>query len=100
MGKWFDIKVQARLGSDVDDDQELIILNRIARCKDWVTEYEASPKDGKDEEGDAEKARGEEATTCRALAAKLNFLARHIPDLQSPAKKSAGPWQQSQKACG
>ena len=108
---WFDIKVRAILGSDGDDDEEVTILGRIVRWRDWGVEYEADPKhrnivleyfgfggetkrlayngekDDREEEWEKEHLQKEEATAFRGLAARLNFLAQDCPDLQFAIKQ-------------
>ena len=109
MASWFDIKVRGRLGPDAKDKKEIIILGRIVRWESWGISYEADPKHrrliaeyfgmdeksralstngSKDENGnDDEEVVGEEMTSFRAVAARLNYLAADCPDIQFPAKE-------------
>jgi hypothetical protein len=114
MAKWFEIKVRAILGDDDKDDKEITLLGRIIRWKDWGIEYQADPKHrelvlqklGFDEktkvltvngeknkaekdreEYDDQEVYGEEATSFRAIAARLNFLAMDSPDIMYPVKE-------------
>ena len=114
MAKWFEIKVRAILGDDDKDDKEITLLGRIIRWKDWGIEYQADPKHRelvlhklgfnektkvltvngeknkveKDiEEDDDLEVYGEEATSFRAIAARLNFLAMDSPDIMYPTKE-------------
>ena len=43
-------------------------------------------KDSRVEEGDDERVDKEEATEFRGIAARMNFLSQHSPDLQYPVK--------------
>jgi hypothetical protein len=109
MKSWYELKVKARLGPDPGDDKEVDVLNRIIRCTESGYEYEADPKhrrkvmevlgfdentkslkvNGKveDEGGDDEELQGLEATSFRALAARLNYVSQDSPDLQFAAKE-------------
>jgi hypothetical protein len=109
MKKWYEVKVKARLGPEPGDDKEVDILGRRVRWTENGVEYEADPRhrriileqlgleegskglttNGKadTEELEEEELPGEEATSFRALAARVNYLAQDCPDIQFPAKE-------------
>ena len=110
MKEWYEVKVKARMGPEQKDCKEVSVLGRILRCTEDGYEYEADPKhrelileqlgmdneskglkvngrveEEKDEE--VEGLQGPEATSFRAVAARLNYLAQDSPDVQFPAKE-------------
>ena len=109
MKKWYEVKVKARLGPEPGDDKEVDILGRRVRWTEQGVEYEADPRHrsiileqlglGEGSKGltsngkvDTEDAEDEglpaaEATSFRALAARVNYLAQDFPDIQFPAKE-------------
>ena len=44
MGSWYDIKSRGTWGPGEDEVQEITILGRILRYREWGLEYEADPK--------------------------------------------------------
>jgi hypothetical protein len=109
---WYELKVKAMLGPGPQDDKEVEVLNRVLRCSDEGYEYEADPKhrekileafglaegskelsvtgrvrDGPDDEDTEVELVGIEATSFRALAARLNYLAQDSPEVQFAAKE-------------
>ena len=110
MKGWFEVKVRARLGPDVKDDKEIVILGRLVRWETDGITYQADPKhrrivmekfgltaeskaltvNGKadDPEEDEEELTAEEATEFRSVAARLNFAAQDCPDIQFPTKEA------------
>ena len=96
------------LGHDEKDDKEIIILGRTLRCTPDGIEYEADPKhrrlilehfgldqgcknlsyngdkDTKEEDWELEPLGKDEASSFRALAARMNYLRQDCPDLQFP----------------
>jgi hypothetical protein len=109
MKEWYELKVKARLGNDPQDDKETDILGRLVRCTPAGFEYEADPRHrqkvlealGLDEKSKGLTVNGRveeqledpgvleagEATSFRALAARLNYLAQDSPDVQFAAKE-------------
>ena len=110
MKKWYEVKVKARLGPDSGDDKVVEILGRQVRWTDEGIEYEADPRHRKiileqlglsenskglmsngkadaDESEEGEELQGLEATSFRALAARVNYLAQDCADIQFPAKE-------------
>ena len=105
MKGWFEIKVRAKLCPEDTDDKEVTILGQTVRWQDWGIEYEANEEhkdivmtrfgfDDKtkrltgngcsevgDRDEDDENLVGGEATSFRAIAARINFLAQYCPDL-------------------
>ena len=106
----FEVKLRGLLGPEEHDDKEVTILGRIVRYKEWGIEYEADPKHRKlilehfgmdettrslktnggkeEEEGDESELRGEEATSYRAVAARLNYSGQDSPDLMFGTKEA------------
>ena len=113
MASWFDIKVRGRLGPEVHDQKEITILGRRVVWRTWGISYEADPKhrkliteyfgfdatsrklstngskeiDGQNEDKEEIELSTAEQISFRAVAARLNFLAAHSPDIQFPAKE-------------
>jgi hypothetical protein len=109
MKEWYEVKVKARLGPGEADAKEVDVLGRTLRCTPAGYEYEADRKhrnmvmcslgfddkskglmvNGKVEEdgNDEVELQGAEATSFRAVAARLNYLAQDSPDIQYPAKE-------------
>jgi hypothetical protein len=109
MREWYEIKVKARLGPGRDDAKEVDVLGRLLRCTEEGYEYEADRKhrqivmetlgfdekskgiavngriDDSDDSG--EELQGPEATSFRALAARVNYLSQDSPDVQYAAKE-------------
>jgi len=108
MRSWYDIKVKAVLGPEVNDDKEVRILNRVVRWKPEMIEYEGDEKHvatvlnelGFDEHTkgldaplakDHEPPEGDEeldetmARSYRRLAATVNYISLDRPDLQFAA---------------
>jgi hypothetical protein len=111
MKSWYELKVKAVLGSGPEDAKEVEVLNRILRCTAEGYELEADPKhrekilealgltasskelsvngrvrDVQGDENDVELV-GPEATSFRAVAARMNYLAQDSPDIQFAAKE-------------
>ena len=109
MATWFEIKVRGMLGSDEQDDKEIVILGRTVKWTNEGIRYEADPrhrrlilehfgfedgtrplscngdKDGADtDECDLEDLGSKESTLFRGLAARGNYLSLDCPDLQFP----------------
>jgi hypothetical protein len=109
MKEWYEVKVKARLGPGASDAKEIDILGRTIRCTEKGYEYEADPSHrakilealgldekskeltvtGKVEESVSDEAelQGSEATSFRAVAARMNYLAQDSPDIQYAAKE-------------
>ena len=115
MKQWFEVKVRARLGPDIGDDKEATLLGRIIRWNSWGVSCEADPKhrnmvmealgleesskslvapgtkeDDKDDEQDFydEADCGSKTDTMfRAIAAKVNYMAADMPDIQFACKE-------------
>ena len=115
MKRWYEVKVRARLGPDDHDDKEATLLGRTIRWEDWGVTCEADPKHrrlvmealgleenskslaapGAKEDDMAEKRnQGEEErdstedTKFRAIAARLNYMAADMPDIQFACKEA------------
>jgi hypothetical protein len=123
MKEWYEVKVKARLGPEPKDDKVIDVLGRVIRCTEEGYEYEADPRhrqkimealgfDDKtkgltvngrveDEAEDVTELQGQEATSFRAVAARLNYVSQDAPDIQFAAKdvcrEMAGPTEQSWK---
>ena len=111
MKEWYEVKVKARLGGGESDDKEVNILGRIIKWTEEGVEYQADPKhrqivleqlglseeskglatngriEKSEEDEEDEELQGDEATSFRALAARLNYLAQDCADIQFPAKE-------------
>ena len=111
MKEWFQLKVRARLGPDVKDDKEAVLLGRILRWHTWGISCEADPKyrlrimaafgfeesskplnsPGVKDEDRASEVAGEwqgEDKEYRAIAATINYLALDQPDIQYASKEA------------
>jgi hypothetical protein len=122
MQQWYEVKVKARLGCEEGDAKEVEVLGRRVRCTERGYEFEADPGhrskvlealgfgdntkelsvNGKvEEEKDETELQGAEATSFRAIAARLNYLSQDSPDIQFAAKEvcrdmskpSVGSWR-------
>ena len=112
MQSWFPIKIRAMIGGEIQDDKEVVILNRLLRWTPSGLEYEADPRHrsvllehfglnggnvrGLTQNGskmetydsyESEYLEGKDATMFRALTARLNYLSLDCPDLQFPIKQ-------------
>jgi hypothetical protein len=109
MKEWYEVKIKARLGPGSNDAKEIEVLGRKIRCTAKGYEYEADSSHrakilealgldekskelsvtGRTEElaNDEEELQGPEATSFRAMAARLNYLAQDSPDIQYAAKE-------------
>jgi hypothetical protein len=112
MRSWYELKVKAVLGPGPKDDKEVEVLNRILKCTDDGYEYEADPKhrekileafgleenskeltvtgrasDSPSEESSDVELVGADASSFRAVAARLNYLAQDSPEVQFAAKE-------------
>jgi hypothetical protein len=122
MKEWYQVKVKARLGPGENDAKEIDVLGRKIRCTEHGYEYEADPShrhkvmdalgfDAKskvlsvtgrveDSDVDGEELTGSEATSFRAIAARLNYIAQDSPEIMFAAKEvcremakpSTGSW--------
>ena len=125
MKRWYEVKVRARLGPDETDDKEATLLGRVVRWNSWGISCEADPKhrklvlealgleedskslvmpgtkeDDKVAAQDEAEAKGPgENTKFRAIAARLNYMASDMPDIQFSCKEAcrdmASPTSQS-----
>ena len=127
MKRWYEVKVRARLGQDEYDDKEATLLGRTIKWESWGVTCEADPKhremvmealglqedskslaapgnkdDDKTEKQHQEEAEDidpKEATKFRAIAARLNYMAADMPDVQFACKEAcremAAPTEQS-----
>jgi hypothetical protein len=109
MKEWYEVKVKARLGAEEGDAKEIDVLGRKIRCTEEGYEYEADANHRKkvldalgfdektnqlmvngrveDASSEEEELQGPEATSFRAVAARLNYLAQDSPDIQFAAKE-------------
>ena len=127
MKKWYEVKVRARLGPDERDDREATLLGRIVRWNVWGLTCEADPKHRKmvmealgleesskrlaapgtkeDDKTDKREQLGvgekdpTQDTKFRAIAARLNYMAADMPDIQYACKEAcremSAPTEQS-----
>jgi hypothetical protein len=109
MKEWYEVKVKARLGPEEGDAKEIDVLGRKIRCTDAGYEFEADSSHrnkvmealgfnektkeltvtGRVEDSEVEDVplTGSEATSFRALAARLNYLAQDSPEIMFAAKE-------------
>ena len=134
MKRWYEVKIRARLGHDEHDDKEATLLGRIVKWETWGITCEADPKhrrlvmdalgleetskrltvpgnkdDGKMEEKPKQEEEQEknpaDHTRFRAIAARLNYMAADMPDVQFACKEACremsapteGSWRKVKK---
>ena len=115
MKTWYEVKVRARLGPDEHDDKWATLLGRIIKWTDWGVTCEADPKHrkivmealGLEEDSKSLMAPGTKEdktetqnrenseernptndTKFRAIAARLNYIAADMPDIQFATKEA------------
>ena len=116
MKRWYEVKVRARLGPDDHDDKEATLLGRVIRWEEWGVACGADLKHrklvmealgleedskslatpGNKDDDKMEEQRQEEAgerdpmqdTKFRAIAARLNYMAADMPDVQFACKEA------------
>ena len=112
ISSWFEVKVRARLGPEPQDDKQAVLLGRIVKVTEEGFECEADPRHrevivkefgfdentkgavtagSKEDYGDeldcGDELGKSEAKSFRSLAARMNFVAVDMPDIQFSVKE-------------